>query len=103
MTPQYLNDMITSKGAFLQCMNGAQVLMTPANGKQFTLEELQGFVGGYIEIVFLDDNTLMVVNEEGKLHGLGLNIMATAIYQKLTRRIDTIVGNALICPRHMID
>lgn len=41
--------------------------MQPANGSDFTLEEMQAIVGGYIELVELDGSTTMVVNEEGKL------------------------------------
>ena len=36
--------------------------MQPANGSDFTLEEMQAIVGGYIELVELDGNTTMVVN-----------------------------------------
>lgn len=38
--------------------------MQPANGSDFTLEEMQAIVGGYIELVELDGSTTMVVNEE---------------------------------------
>ena len=65
----------------------------PADGKQFTLEELQKIVGGYIEIVqpvcFDIYDRVMVVNEEGRLEGLEQNAMASAIAGQ------TIVGNAL--------
>ncbi|UVV58215.1 DUF3846 domain-containing protein [Bacteroides thetaiotaomicron] len=53
--------------------------MAPANGSEFRLEEMQKMVGGIIEIVYFDDNTVMVINEEGKLlvlpeHGCDCNI-----------------------------
>lgn len=35
-----------------------------------TLEAMQSMVGGYIEMVSLDERTLLVCNEEGKLMGL---------------------------------
>ena len=58
--------------------NGTQETVAPKNKKYFTLQELQGFVGGYIEIVFLfaiSDSLVMVVNEEGKLDELcGLSV-----------------------------
>ena len=41
--------------------------VVPSNGTDFSLEELRGFVGGYIEIVCLSQSWIMVVNEEGKL------------------------------------
>lgn len=34
-----------------------------------TLEELQRTVGGYIETVTLNDKTVMIVDEDGKLKG----------------------------------
>lgn len=53
--------------------------LAPANGTDFTLEELQKIVGGYIEVVRLDDGAIMIINEEGKLHGLPPNERATRI------------------------
>jgi hypothetical protein len=43
----------------------------------------------------------MVVNEEGKLDELPLNVRATEIIRKYDS-IDTIVGNALVCPSKLI-
>ena len=37
------------------------------------LKELQEIVGGYIETVRIDPDTVMIVNEEGKLLGLPFN------------------------------
>lgn len=69
----------------------------PNNGRDFTLSELQGYVGGYIEIVQLNDGRYMVVNENGLNDGLPLNPLATAILQETTRDDNFIVGNVLIC------
>jgi hypothetical protein len=38
-----------------------------------TLKAMQEVVGGYIEIVCLDEDTCLVCNEEGKLQGLDYN------------------------------
>lgn len=65
----------------------------PENGTDFTLDELQGFVGGYIEIVWLNDGRCMIVNEEGKLDNLKFNTVATKLYNKNS---DHIVGNVLV-------
>ena len=73
--------------------NGVQQEVSPKNGTDFSLEELQGFVGGYIEIIYLDDTKIMVVNEEGKLNGLPYNERATAMVYFL----DAIVGDVLVC------
>lgn len=53
-----------------------------------TLEAMQEAVGGYIDIVGLDDNVCILLNDEGKLIGLEGN-----------RRIgsDIIVGDFCVC------
>lgn len=45
---------------------GLELGVSPNNGKKFTLEELQGLVGGYIERVSMSDGKSMYVNEDGK-------------------------------------
>lgn len=58
-----------------------------------TLEEMQEYVGGWIEIVrvkFEGKDCDMVVNEEGKLLGLPVNHFASIVAQQ------TIVGNAIL-------
>jgi len=74
--------------------DGRTYVVRPSNGVHFTLEELQGFVGGYIEVVSTIDRRFMVINELGKLKGLELNIPATRLY--LHGRSDVIVGNAVV-------
>ena len=81
---------------------GAISEVQPKNGKFFELEELQKAVGGYIEIINLGNDQLMVVNEEGKIDGLPYNLIATQIYQRETRALDYIAGNALICTNNQI-
>lgn len=41
--------------------------VTPANGTNFTLEEMQSIVGGYIQIIFLGNGKVMVINEEEQI------------------------------------
>ena len=75
----------------------------PANGRDFTLEELQKGVEGCIEIIDLTEKTIMVVNEDGKGR-LYPNMMATVI-AKGCRAIfphDFIAGNAVMCPSDMV-
>lgn len=69
----------------------------PKNGTDFQLDELQGFVEGNIEIVYLGGDEIMVVNEEGKLLGLPVNLLATIPYQLSYGPVDQIYGNALVC------
>lgn len=49
------------------------------------LEELQKLVGGYIEIINLSSNMVMVVNEEGLLLNLPANDLATSMYNNLEK------------------
>jgi hypothetical protein len=74
--------------------DGTMVSIEPADGKAFTLEELQKFVGGYIQIIRPPSRVgaLLVVNEEGRLIGLPFNPAASLIYEK-----DEIVGDAVLC------
>lgn len=75
----------------------------PKNGSDFSLEELQDFVEGYIEVVRLKDDKIMVVNEEGKLNGLPFNVGATLAYNEGTGRYDDIIlGNALVCKKEEV-
>ena len=77
--------------------NGDTKELTPTNGKYFSLKELKDVVGGWIEVIRLQ-NEYMVLNEEGKLCGLPLNITATNIVKNNSNYFnDYIVGNVIIC------
>lgn len=52
--------------------DGQVISVQPKNGKDFSLKELKAIVGGYIEIIRMNDK-YMVVNEEGKLDQLPCN------------------------------
>ena len=55
------------------------------------LVPIQGFIGGYIETVPLDDDFLLICNEEGKLLGLEPNIfLISGTY------VEEIVGPILV-------
>lgn len=76
--------------------------ISPRNGRYYTLEELQGFVGGLIELVHSKDGgSVMVVNENGKLEGLAPNVWGTnwANEQGL---VDYIVGDVAVVASHRI-
>lgn len=91
---------ITNYDACIVKTDGSITELKPLNGTDFTLEEMQGVVGGYIEVVgTMDESRVMVLNEEGKLKKLPLNSKATAIYPNLA---DIIVGDVLVCKRGMI-
>lgn len=83
--------------------NGEIVEVEPKNGSDFSLEELQSFVDGYIEIAVLDKGRIMVFNEEGRIKNLPYNKNATAKYKKaIGCRADYIAGDALICKHNQI-
>lgn len=71
----------------------------PQRGKQFTLEELQGMVGGYIEVISTPDNRLMIMNEEGKLKGLPYNSKATELVKPFLSPGSYIVGDVIVCQK----
>ena len=81
--------------------DGTQQATKPKNGKYFTLKELQNIVGGYIEMVYLPDNMIMVVNEDGRREELKLNVRATEIMRSAGKEVD-IVGNVLLCNSKLI-
>ena len=80
--------------------SGEQLEVTP-KGKTFTLAEMQEIVGGNIEMVFLPNHMVMVVNEEGKLFNLPLNATATLLMNRFSD--DFIVGNVLLTNQSLIN
>ena len=82
--------------------DGSIADVKPNNGTDFSLGELQSIVGGYIEIVGLLDNEIMVINEEGKLIDLPYNENATQLYQEVDGFYDYIAGDVLVCDSNMV-
>lgn len=82
-------------------VDGGFELVEPANGTDFSLDEMKAIVGGYIEILPIGENLLMVCNEEGKLIGLPTNEIAT-LYALANGILDCIAGDVLICDSNQI-
>ncbi len=63
----------------------------------YSLQLLQDLVGGYIEFVSLPDFGLeMVVNEEGKISGLPMNLVGTLYWNRQYREtLDWIMGDVV--------
>ena len=101
--PQQEEEGETEKWAKVYCANGYEEDARPINGKTFTLKELQDAVGGYIEVIRLKDGRLMIVNEEGLLQGLPVNIEATKILRRDHSTTQYIVGNAIVCDADMVE
>lgn len=72
----------------------------PANGTDFSLNELNEIVDGYIEVLHIGDK-LLVCNEEGKLNNLPYNVKATRLINAVGIK-DYIVGNVLFCDKDKI-
>lgn len=69
----------------------------PANGTDFSLEELQQYVGGLIEIVEMPTpGQIMVVNEEFLYNGSNPNPIATAMMAR-PGEPAMICGSVVIC------
>lgn len=101
--------------------DGATKEVLPANGTDFSLNEVRDIVGGYVEVVHLPDGRIILINEEGKLEGLSRNEQATQLadlptseerwkYKLALQEMgisiidasmgeeeDYIAGNALVC------
>lgn len=75
----------------------------PKNGNTFELTEMQEIVGGYIEIIRLNDGRIMIVDEEGKLNNKEVNIPATNILRRDHYTTDYIVGTAIVCDADMVE
>ncbi len=78
----------------------------PADGRRFNLQQLQRSVGGLIEVLHLyrtDDEKeprsqtrIMVVNEEGLIKDLPLNLLASCIArQPIVGDVALIFGNQI--------
>lgn len=64
---------------------------------EMTLQEMQDFVGGYIEMVpTIVPHRSLIVNEEGALDDLPVNPAATALVKPGTLMIIGIRGDALM-------
>jgi hypothetical protein len=83
--------------------DGTQQDVVPERGRYFTLEELQQYVGGWIEMIGLSDGRTIVCNEEGKIHGLPLNTLATDIWLQHFGPPDVLVGNVLVAEDHELE
>lgn len=100
-----ITDATNNAKSYIIRTDGTKVVVMPASGKQFELEELQEIVGGYIEVVNLSDDRLLVVNENGKLYNMSLNESATALAHDCNAIFanDFIVGDAAVIDRSMLN
>ena len=67
------------------------------------LEAAQKFVGGYVEGITFPNGDYLIINEEGKLKNLPLNVEATALWRATFKKDkysfgydDFVVGPAIL-------
>lgn len=77
---------------------GETITINPANGIDFKLDELQKYVGGYIEMVNLQNGEILVINEDGK-EVEDMNEKATDIAHNnhAIFSSDYIAGDVVLC------
>lgn len=79
-------------------ITGSEVQLVQPKGRYFTLKELQGLVGDYIELaprVF--DDYLTAVDEEGLLKQKPFNNLSFKLFE------TDLVGNVLIVPKMIFE
>lgn len=80
--------------------DGTKKTIQPQNGTDFSLEELQKYVDGYIEVVYLrnQEDEIMVINEDGK-ERYPTNQTATklALKHRAIFPQDWIDGDVVLC------
>lgn len=88
--------------AYLVSVEGSIQEITPQNGTDFQLKELQELVDGPIEVTHFTNDQIMIVHEEGKF--------VKRKNEKATRMAhdencifydDYLCGNVVICPEEM--
>jgi hypothetical protein len=88
--------MTTRKTATVMHPDGTTTELEPADGDQFTLEQMQEAVGGYVEQLAFPDGELLLFDEDGRMKQLPFNERATR-WLRERGRYDSIVGPAMAC------
>lgn len=65
------------------------------NEDEYSLDDYQKIVGGYIEGVTIGEDIIMYCNEEGKILGLPVNNIATDYVKSVRPFNDYICGNVV--------
>lgn len=83
--------------------DGTTKEVSPKNGTDFQLEEMQKVVKGYIDIIRMGDGKIMVINDEGKFE-CEYNQRATEIAHSYGALFpgDYIGGNVILCDNDMV-
>ena len=62
-----------------------------------SLSDAQKFVGGWVEVVQVNDG-ILIIDEEGKMKGKPVNEVASKMYADKYGDADIIVGDAIYIP-----
>jgi hypothetical protein len=103
VTKSFLKDMTHS---VVIGTDGSQKEIKPANGKFFTLQEMYDAVGAKIvEFVYLPDDKVMVVDEEGWYREPKINAIATQVLIEVSPNIPVpaIIGNVMIIDENELE
>ena len=83
--------------------NGGAIVVTPVDGKKFTLQELYHAVGGYVEsMIPVERYAHVYVNEEGQLKNLPANQHTWTFAKRSTYELNgypeswRVQGNAIV-------
>lgn len=78
--------------------NGTVKKVQPANGTEFSVDELKDFVGGYFEAIKLTSHDVMYLHEDGVGLQLPINAIATEVLHqhKPERAHNPICGDVII-------
>lgn len=71
------------------------IIPVEINQEEDSLLQMQGMVGGYIELVPLHDGSCLMVNEEGKMLNLPENKNATFLFRVGRNCHDIITGDVV--------
>ena len=66
-----------------------------------SLSDAQKFVGGYVEVVQVNDG-ILIIDEEGKLKDKPVNEVASKMYADKYGDEDIIVGDAIYIPNGVV-
>lgn len=67
----------------------------PKNGEKLSLEEAQALVDGYVELIHLDGDNILLCDEEGLLKNKPINTLATIQARGLGWKGSYLVGSVL--------
>lgn len=85
------------KNVYFIPVSGDAREFAPENGKCFNLQELYKKIDcNLIEVVYLPNGLIMIVDEEGRLNQKPINRLATTLVGGI------IVGDVVVCPSKML-